>query len=66
MAGGQAKESYQRIIRRLLANHYRLAGWALCHYLAELEVQGEWVRVYSRLGLLLSGFVGSHYPAVDE
>ena len=65
MVGGQARESYQRIICRLPANHYRLAGWALCPYVAELEVQDECTRVYSHPGLLLSGFTSSRSPAVD-
>ena len=65
MAGGQAGESYQRIIRRLPAYHYRLAGWALCLYLAELKVQDECVPVYFRPGLFLSRFAGGHSPTTD-
>ena len=65
MAGGQAGESSQRIIRRLSVDHYHLAGWALCPYLAELEGQDEIARVYFHPGQLLSGFAGGGSLTVD-
>ena len=65
VAEGQARESCQRIIRRLSTDHYRLAGWALCPCLAELEVQDECIHIYFHPGLLLSGFTGSRSPVVD-
>ena len=65
VVGGQAGESCQRIIRHLLADHYRLAGWVLCPYLAELEVQDECAPIYFRPGLLLSRFAYGRSPAAD-
>ena len=62
---GEVAESYQRIIRRLLAGHYRLAGWALCPYSVELEVQDGCVLVYFRPYLLLNGCADICSPATD-
>ena len=73
MVGGQAGESSQRIIRHRPVDHYRLTGWALCPYLAELEGQDECARVYfrpgqllSEFGQLLSEFAGGRSHAADE
>ena len=62
---GQVAESYQRIILRPPANHYRLAGWDLFPYLAKPEVQDGCAPVYFRPGLLLNECAGGCSPAAD-
>ena len=65
MEGGQPGESFYRIIRHMLTDHYHLAGWALCPYLPELEGHDECASVYFRPVQLLSEYVGGRSLDAD-
>ena len=65
VAKGEVAESYQGIIRRSPADHYRLAGWALCPYSDGLEVQDGCAPMYFRPGLLLTGCACGRSPTAD-